>query len=50
MQGLGGGGEVPEGEEGMAKMLETMMGELMSKEVLHEPLKELRNKVSHPIL
>jgi peroxin-19 len=46
LQGLGGEGGLPEGEEGMAGMLEKMMGELMSKEVLYEPLKELRDKVS----
>lgn len=46
LEGLGGEGGMPEGEEGMAKMLESMMGELMSKEVLYEPLKELRDKVS----
>lgn len=46
LAGLGGEGGMPEGEEGMANMLEKMMGELMSKEVLHEPLKELRDKVS----
>ncbi|CAO1638715.1 unnamed protein product [Sympodiomycopsis kandeliae] len=44
LAGLGGDGGIPEGEEGMANMLEKMMGELMSKEVLHEPLKELRDK------
>lgn len=41
-----GNGEGLEGEEGMAKMLETMMGELMSKDVLYEPLKELKDRVS----
>lgn len=34
------------GEEGIANMLESMMSELMSKEVLYDPLKELRDKVS----
>lgn len=48
LSSLGGDGEMPEGEEGMAKMLEKMMGELMSKEVLYEPLKELRDKVRPP--
>lgn len=33
-----------EGEEGVAAMLENMMSELMGKEVLYEPLKELRDK------
>lgn len=32
-------------EEGIADMLESMMKELMSKEVLYDPLKELRDKV-----
>lgn len=41
-----GNGEGMEGEEGISKMLETMMGELMSKDVLYEPLKELKDKVS----
>jgi len=36
--GLGEGGE---NEEELAGFLETMMGQLMSKEVLYEPLKEL---------
>jgi len=36
--GLGEGGE---NEEELADFLETMMGQLMSKEVLYEPLKEL---------
>lgn len=48
LSSLGENGEVPEGEEGMTQMLEKMMGELMSKEVLYEPLKELRDKVSLP--
>jgi peroxin-19 len=47
MAALGGGGAGGEGgDEDLAKMLENMMGELMSKEVLYEPLKELRDKVS----
>ncbi|KDQ10644.1 hypothetical protein BOTBODRAFT_35973 [Botryobasidium botryosum FD-172 SS1] len=33
-----------EGEAGLQKLLEGMMGELMSKEVLYEPLKELDDK------
>lgn len=44
MAALGGSGEGLEGEEGLAKMLESMMGELMSKEILYDPLKELRDK------
>lgn len=42
--GAGGDGETPE----LAKMLEGMMEELLSKEILFEPLKELRDKVSSP--
>ncbi|KAF5372385.1 hypothetical protein D9615_009296 [Tricholomella constricta] len=38
---LGLGGEGPEDEAELAGLLENMMGQLMSKEVLHEPLKEL---------
>lgn len=37
--------EGAEGEEGIASMLENMMSELMSKDVLYDPLKELRDKV-----
>ncbi|KAG5641154.1 hypothetical protein DXG03_005880 [Asterophora parasitica] len=39
---LGGlGGDGPEDEAELAGLLENMMGQLMSKEVLYEPLKEL---------
>ena len=38
--GEGGG----EGEEGLARMLENMMEELMSREVLQEPMKDMKNK------
>lgn len=37
--------ELGESEEEMAAMLEGMMGTLMSKEILYEPLKELADKV-----
>jgi peroxin-19 len=40
-----GGAEGIEGEEGISKMLESMMGELMSREILYEPLNELKEKV-----
>ena len=39
---MGGGGEA---EDGMQGILETMMSQLMSKEVLYEPLKEMHEKV-----
>lgn len=32
-------------EEGLQGLLETMMSQLMSKEVLYEPLKEMHEKV-----
>ena len=38
-----GAGE--EDEEGLQGLLETMMSQLMSKEVLLEPLKEMQEKV-----
>lgn len=41
-----GGGEGGEGGADFEKMMESMMAELMSKDVLYEPLKELRDKVS----
>ena len=34
-----------EDEEGLQEFLETMMSQLMSKEVLYEPLKEMHEKV-----
>jgi len=37
----------PEDEEMLQEFLESMMGQLMSKEVLYEPLKELTDKVSN---
>jgi peroxin-19 len=40
--GVGEGGD----ENELAGFLETMMGQLMSKEVLYEPLKELAEGVS----
>ncbi|CAK5271797.1 unnamed protein product [Mycena citricolor] len=42
--GLGGGGEGDLDENALAGILENMMGELMSKDVLYEPLKELGEK------
>ena len=42
--GEGGDGAGGAGEEGLAKMLETMMDELMSKAVLFEPLQEMEQK------
>ncbi|KAG9311641.1 Pex19 protein [Chiua virens] len=42
--GLSGTGDGAEGEEQLQGMLEMMMGQLMSKEVLHEPIKELNDK------
>jgi peroxin-19 len=41
-----GGGDGRGGEEGMAKLLEGMMEQLMSKEILYEPMKDLQQKVS----
>ncbi|CAO1626987.1 unnamed protein product [Jaminaea pallidilutea] len=38
-----GGGDM-DSEEGMSKALEKLMGEMMGKEVLYEPLKELKDK------
>jgi len=35
-------------EEGLEKLLEGMMGQLMSKEVLYEPMKELSSLVPFP--
>lgn len=40
-----GGGDGVGGEEGMAKLLEGMMEQLMSKEILYEPMKDLQEKV-----
>lgn len=42
---LGKMGEGGEGDEDLQGILETMMSQLMSKEVLYEPLKELHEKV-----
>ena len=41
-----GGGDGVGGEVGMAKLLEGMMEQLMSKEILYEPMKDLQEKVS----
>lgn len=43
---LGKMGEGGEGDEDLQGILESMMSQLMSKEVLYEPLKELHDKVS----
>lgn len=45
--GLGEGGDE---DAELAGFLETMMGQLMSKEVLYEPLKELADGVCLPLL
>ncbi|KAF8839033.1 Pex19 protein [Paxillus ammoniavirescens] len=37
-------GDVPEGEEQLQGVLEAMMGQLMGKDILYEPLKELYDK------
>lgn len=42
---MGGDGET---EDGLQGILETMMSQLMSKEVLYEPLKEMHEKVFKP--
>ena len=39
------GGDGTGGEAGMAKLLEGMMEQLMSKDILYEPLKDLQEKV-----
>jgi len=41
LNNMGGDGEA---EEGLQGLLETMMSQLMSKEVLYEPLKEMHEK------
>jgi len=42
----GAGADGLGGEAGMAKLLEGMMEQLMSKEILYEPMKELLDKVN----
>lgn len=42
LNNMGGDGEA---EDGLQGLLETMMSQLMSKEVLYEPLKEMHEKV-----
>jgi len=39
-----GGGDGAGSEAGMAKLLEGMMGQLMSKDILYEPMKDLNEK------
>ncbi|KAJ7223064.1 Pex19 protein family-domain-containing protein [Mycena pura] len=50
--GAAGEGDLPADEAELAGFLENMMGELMSKDVLYEPLKELADKLppylAHP--
>jgi peroxin-19 len=41
-----GGGDGMGGEAGMAKLLEGMMEQLMSKDILYEPMKDLQERVS----
>lgn len=55
LEGLGGEGADPNAEQELTDVLQAMMGQLMSKEVLYEPLKELYEKFppyleSHPTL
>ena len=38
-----------ESEDELKGILETMMSQLMSKDVLYEPLKELHEKVGPPV-
>ena len=45
MSSLGNMGGEGDTEEGLQGFLETMMSQLMSKEVLYEPLKEMHEKV-----
>ena len=47
LKNMGGDGEA---EEGLQGLLETMMSQLMSKEVLYEPLKEMHEKVCKLII
>ncbi|KAK4050097.1 Peroxisome chaperone and import receptor [Microbotryomycetes sp. JL201] len=44
MAQMAAGGDDFGGEEGLQSMLDEMMGQLMSRDVLYEPLKELRDK------
>lgn len=45
LSSLNNTGADEDGEEGLQGLLETMMSQLMSKEVLYEPLKEMHEKV-----
>ena len=45
LKGLGAEGGDKDPEDYLHGVLETMMSQLMSKEVLYEPLKELNDKV-----
>lgn len=45
---LGGLGDLPDGDEAsLQAMLDQMMSQLMSKDLLYEPLKEMRDKVGN---
>ncbi|KAF9238220.1 Pex19 protein [Melanogaster broomeanus] len=44
LEGMGDLNEAPESEEQLQGVLEAMMGQLMSKDILYEPLKELYDK------
>ena len=51
LAGVPGGGGLPgleglDSDEGLQGMLDDMMKQLMSREMLYEPLKELADKVS----
>jgi peroxin-19 len=46
LDSAGGGGDGAGGEAGMAKLLEGMMEQLMSKDILYEPMKDLQDKVA----
>jgi len=50
LEGLGGDGADPNAEQELTDVLQAMMGQLMSKEVLYEPLKELYEKVRRMVL
>ena len=45
LSSLGNMGDEGDTEEGLQGFLETMMSQLISKEVLYEPLKEMHEKV-----
>ena len=47
---MSGDMDSPESEEDLRGILEPMMSQLMSKDVLYEPLKELHDKVRRSLL